>query len=107
MTTTTNRLALGLMAVLLILVASNVWWSWSYAKLDLDYMQEEGLRAEADSILHRLPDASVYQLQRTRDNAELAEELSVTCLNGADATIRPTAHFGTIVVSCGTMGIEQ
>jgi hypothetical protein len=43
-----------------------------------------------------LPDRSVYQLSKTPDG-----ELLVRCLNGADATIRPSAVFGEITVSCG------
>ena len=43
-----------------------------------------------------LPDSSVYELYKTPEG-----ELGVRCLNGADATIRPSAVFGEIAVSCG------
>jgi hypothetical protein len=44
----------------------------------------------------RLPDADVYRLSKTPEG-----ELRVRCINGADATIRPSAVFGEITVSCG------
>jgi hypothetical protein len=43
-----------------------------------------------------LPDRDVYRLAKTPDG-----ELNVRCMNGADATIRPSAVFGEITVSCG------
>jgi hypothetical protein len=43
-----------------------------------------------------LPDHHVYSLSKT-----VQGELLVRCLNNADATIRPSAVFGEITVSCG------
>jgi hypothetical protein len=48
------------------------------------------------ATVNGLPDSNVYRMTRTGSG-----ELLVTCLNGADATIRPTAGFGSIVISCG------
>jgi hypothetical protein len=50
----------------------------------------------------RLPDAQVYQLSKT--TGQYPDELLVRCLNGADATVRPSAVFGEITVSCGVEG---
>jgi len=47
-----------------------------------------------------LPDASVYRLSKT-EGGEYAGELRVECLNGGDATVRPTGVDHTIIVSCG------
>ena len=82
--------------LLLVLLLSNLFWFTLYSSNDRAYMQEEGLRAEADSILRQLPDGLVYQLYKTADG-----ELKVHCLNGGDATIRPVEQFGEIIVSCG------
>ena len=43
--------------------------------------------------LHSMP---AYELSKTADG-----ELGVECLNGADATVRPSPEFGHITVSCG------
>ena len=82
--------------LLAVLLLSNFAWYSAYRANDLSYMQEEGLRAEADSLLRAMPDSSVYQMRKTDSG-----ELNVYCLNGADATIRPSVTFGNIIVSCG------
>lgn len=67
-----------------------------YERNDRAYMQEEGLRNEADALLKQLPDPSVYELRKTE-----AGELYVYCQNHGDATVRPSPDFGSIIVSCG------
>jgi hypothetical protein len=39
------------MVVILLLMVANIWQAVRYQKLDQNYMQEEGLRDEADSLL--------------------------------------------------------
>lgn len=75
---------------------SNLCWYGAYRANDRAYMQEEGLRDEADSILRALPDTSVYEMRKTD-----AGELYVYCQNHGDATVRPSVDFGSIIVSCG------
>jgi hypothetical protein len=38
-----------------------------------------------------------YHTERISDG-----QVRVVCDNGADATIRPTSQFGSIIVDCGT-----
>jgi hypothetical protein len=90
-----------------------------YHRLDQKYMQEEGLRDEADSLLRKqatiineLPSAKVYKLNalfvvpNEQPNAPETltgyEVLSVKCLNGGDPTMDPPSGSDhTIIVSCG------
>lgn len=92
-----------LIGLFVLLTVTNVLWFGTcrnlerlYDKLDADYMQECGLRDEADSLLRAYPDNAVYSITRTANG-----EAEVYCLNGADATIRPSTEFGHITVSCG------
>ena len=87
----------------LFLAVSNLLWfgichnlERLYDQLDHDYMQESGLRDEADSLLRAYPDNAVYNITRTSTG-----EAEVYCLNGGDATVRPSQTFGHITVSCG------
>jgi hypothetical protein len=77
------------------LVASNAAWIHSYNKQSAELNQTAGLLDEAESYMHKLPDTGVYQLSTVNG------ELRTHCSNGADATIRPTDEFGTIITSCG------
>lgn len=79
-----------------VLLGCNLAWFAAYNRLDLAYMQEMGLRDEADTLLRGLPDPTVYRLTRTA-----GDELEVYCLNQGDATIVPNREFGRIEVSCG------
>jgi hypothetical protein len=64
-------------------------------RIDREYMQEEGLRNQADYLLGK---GGYYRVERLGDG-----QLRVVCTNGGDATIRPEPdQFGSIVVDCGT-----
>jgi hypothetical protein len=66
----------------------------SRAAVDRAYMQEEGLRNEADYLLGK---GGYYRVERIADG-----QVRVICLNGGDATVRPTDQFGSLIVDCGT-----
>jgi hypothetical protein len=55
------------------------------------------INSSCGSIDLRVPvPHSPYQTETTPTG-----EMKVTCTNGADATVRPTGQFGSVVISCG------
>ena len=99
--------------LLALLVVTNLGWVAVYHRLDRNYMQEMGLRDQADEIIRQaeyigglrpngvqIPDKyPVYEVRHVSDS-----RVKVVCHNGGDAAILPpdnTEDFGYIVVDCG------
>jgi hypothetical protein len=94
-------------AAFLILLATNAAWLGAYKHLDLNYMQEEGLRDEADDLLRHCQNPTPTRLQTVADRPKYiikvtkisATEAAISCLNGADPAGIKLGE--TVYMSCG------
>jgi hypothetical protein len=97
------KVAIG--SLLLLLVLSNLAWFDKYQNFDRAYMQRQGLRDEADTLLRKL-DPSVYNLSTEQDCTDgCVSELVVTCRTGnpyVRQSIETNYKDSKVYISCLT-----